>query len=112
MYATSARLRFLVLAFAYVAGNFGLPAVDLLLEHRGKPPEERVHFESRGGSSDHGGHCPLNRWLADLRATEAASSETAFYPGHEGGPAQSAPDLHYALRHQPSYRSRAPPSFG
>jgi hypothetical protein len=106
------RFRVAFLALGYLAGNFGLPAVDLLLDHRpGTRVEARVHFETRGGARDHGGHCPLNRLLSELRLKAPAVTTPALEPASRPEATKSVSEHEVVLHYHPSYRSRAPPSL-
>ncbi len=66
----AARLRALLLALLFVAGNVGLPAADALLDHASGIAHggARVHLEAAGGCRSHADHCPLGRLLSTFRA--------------------------------------------
>jgi hypothetical protein len=104
-------VRALVLALVFVAGNFGLPATDILLDHGLDGPHfvARVHFESRGGHSDHEGHCALARIIGELRLqAPAPAGPRLFHAGAARSHSRSAAAPATPL-FSFSYWSRAPP---
>lgn len=105
------RLQALFLATIFVAGSFGLPEADVLLDHRieNGPIRTQVHIEGRGGCADHSDHCVLGRLLADLRDLAPANSSLDKLPSDsrlalQAGATHFTPQL-LTL----SYQSRAPP---
>lgn len=108
------RLRVLLLATFYVAGNFGLPATDLLLNHGVGAPRDttQAHIETTGGCGQHADHCVLARVLGDLRlqAPGAIPYHVAARLPAFGDPL--AADRVVPLVHFPPHHSRAPPARG
>jgi hypothetical protein len=105
------RLRILFLATLYVAGNFGLPATDLLLNHRS--PETRhagqSHFEGPGGCREHADHCVLARLLNDFRLQAPGTpQERPRLPSAVASTARAVSAIAVSTPSR-SHRSRAPP---
>jgi hypothetical protein len=105
------RLRSLLLALLFAAGNFGLPAADVLLDHglgaRHRIPQ--VHIEQRGGCHDPVEHCVLSRLLSELRLGSPTTA-AVLLQARATTAALPVPGAHIApsLPSTP-HRSRAPP---
>lgn len=107
------RLQALFLATIFVAGSFGLPEADVLLDHRLEdgPARTQVHIEGRGGCADHSDHCVLGRLLADLRNLAPADGSPATPPTARQSARYPIADPFIPQRLALSYRSRAPPTL-
>ncbi len=101
----AARLRALLLALLFGAGNVGLPAADALLDHAsgGAHGGARVHLEAAGGCRNHADHCPLGRLLSTFRAQGRAGQSLRIPAAH--GPIGPRLDATSALPRS----SRVPP---
>jgi hypothetical protein len=107
------RLQALLLAAIFVAGSFGLPEADVLLDHRieNGPTRTQIHIEGRGGCSDHSDHCVLGRLLADLRNQAPANNTPATPISETLATPEIGADRFTFQRLDLSYRSRAPPTL-
>jgi hypothetical protein len=106
------KLRALLLATIFVAGNLVLPEVDIFLDHGLGTPraEQAVHLERPGGCRDHAEHCVLGRLLSELRL-QAPECGAALLRLEACAPTLLRFDSRVASDTTPStYRSRAPPA--
>lgn len=100
-----------LLAAAFVAASFGLPAADILLDHRLEGPHQSVqaHLEDLNGCREHIDHCALARMLGAVRLQAASASPPEFLPAADTARTELLrPGVPFAP-HQPFYFSRAPP---
>jgi hypothetical protein len=105
------RLRGLLLAILFAAGNLGLPVADVLLDHGlgARHPDPRPHYETPGGCHDRSEHCILGRLLGELRLQSPATGAIRLAATHGSDAAvPAAPGLH-STSPAPANRSRAPP---
>ncbi len=107
------RLQAIFLATIFVAGSFGLPEADVLLDHRieNGPVRGRVHLEGRGGCADHSEHCVLGRLLADLRDLAPGKGSVLVASAITHAAILSVVVQFVPQRLDLSYQSRAPPTL-
>lgn len=108
------RVRSLLLVLLFAAGNFGLPAADVLLDHglgaRHRVPQ--VHIEQQGGCHDPVEHCVLGRLLSELRLGSPTTA-AVLLQARAAIAALPVPGARIApsLRSTPHHSRAPPPSF-
>ena len=104
------RLGACLLLFAFVGGGLGLPDLDALLFHTGRPSPEQIHLDQPGGCGAHAEHCVL-AMAASLRQLGAPPSGDAPLVNEV---AEVRPVIPVATPRSPDHRllplSRAPPA--
>lgn len=100
-----------LLAAVFAAANLGLPAADVLLDHRldGSAQAAQAHLEGRNGCREHTDHCPLSRILGAVRLQAPAASALELAPAADPAPLDFARMGDPFFLRQPPYFSRAPP---
>lgn len=100
-----------MLAVMFAMANLGLPAADVILDHRLGSPVRTAHYhlEDRNGCREHTGHCALGRMLGAVRLQGLAASVAQIPPANSAAVPSTTDESTIRPALPRSNRSRAPP---